>query len=97
MALIKGTCPNCGTGYQIDDSKIPDKGAYGRCAKCKERFFVKKKDSFQKTSPNIEGMTCPHCHHKRQEGDIKCLYCGIVFAKYYEMDRVKEHDKTEEL
>ena len=42
---MKVTCPKCEAVYSIDDSKIPDKGAYGNCPKCKERFFVKKEDT----------------------------------------------------
>ena len=44
---MKVKCPKCEAVYKMDDSKIPDNGAYARCPKCKERFFVKKKDSFQ--------------------------------------------------
>ena len=33
-------CPECQTGYQIDESKIPPRGAYTRCRKCQTRFKV---------------------------------------------------------
>lgn len=39
---MKATCPNCQASYQIDDSKIPDKGIYGRCPKCNHLFWIAK-------------------------------------------------------
>ena len=37
---MKFNCPNCGIGYKIDPARLPDKGAYTRCKKCKHRFLV---------------------------------------------------------
>ena len=34
------TCPTCQAGYQIDESRIPDRGAYTRCRNCQTRFKV---------------------------------------------------------
>lgn len=39
---MKIQCPDCKTGYQVDDAKIPDKGAYVRCRKCQTRFLVQR-------------------------------------------------------
>jgi predicted Zn finger-like uncharacterized protein len=39
-AMMKAECPNCGAVYQIDDTKIPDKGAHATCAKCQTRFHI---------------------------------------------------------
>ncbi len=48
---MKVQCPECGFTSQIDDSKVPDKGAYTRCRKCHTRFFLSKETDFQeKTS-----------------------------------------------
>ena len=33
-------CPACQSGYQIDESKIPARGAYTRCRNCQTRFKV---------------------------------------------------------
>ncbi len=33
-------CPNCQSGYQVDESKIPARGAYTRCRNCQTRFKV---------------------------------------------------------
>lgn len=33
-------CPNCKAVYRVDETKIPDKGAYTRCKKCQTRFLV---------------------------------------------------------
>jgi len=35
-------CPNCKTGYQVPDEKIPEEGMKVRCSKCKHVFEVKK-------------------------------------------------------
>ena len=44
---MKITCPSCQTSYQMNDSKIPDKGIYGRCSKCQQRFLIKKETNAQ--------------------------------------------------
>ena len=36
-------CPHCGTGYQIDESRILPQGSPTRCKKCQARFLVRKK------------------------------------------------------
>lgn len=35
-------CPSCKEKYRIDETRIPDKGAYARCKKCQTRFLVQK-------------------------------------------------------
>jgi len=45
MANMIVKCPNCKSGYQIDETKIPVKGAYTRCKQCQTRFLVQKKPS----------------------------------------------------
>jgi predicted Zn finger-like uncharacterized protein len=35
------TCEQCATQFQLDDARIPEKGARVRCSRCKHRFFVK--------------------------------------------------------
>ncbi len=35
-------CPNCKVVYRVDETRIPDKGAYTRCKKCQTRFLVQK-------------------------------------------------------
>jgi tetratricopeptide (TPR) repeat protein len=39
---MKAQCPTCGYVHNINDSKIPDKGIYGLCRNCRNRFFIKK-------------------------------------------------------
>lgn len=39
---MKSRCPNCGTTYNVEESKIPDKGTYARCYSCQTRFFIKR-------------------------------------------------------
>jgi len=70
---MKGECPNCGAVYQIDDSKIPDEGGYGRCPKCQTRFFIKKEFSSQ---PKL--MHCPRCGIDVERSNF-CSNCGFDF------------------
>lgn len=35
------TCEQCRTQFQLDDSRIPERGARVRCSRCKNSFFVK--------------------------------------------------------
>ncbi|MDD2365893.1 MAG: zinc-ribbon domain-containing protein [Desulfuromonadaceae bacterium] len=39
---MKFACPECNLGGEIEDSKIPEGGAWGTCPKCKTRFNVKR-------------------------------------------------------
>ena len=81
---MKVQCPNCEASYQIDDSKIPEKGAFATCSKCKNRFQVKR-EAPQKESPaKIEAaeeviIPCPDCGHWNISSD-KCESCGKVFT-----------------
>lgn len=34
-------CPECSVGFNLDDSKVPDDGAWVRCSKCQHVFEVK--------------------------------------------------------
>jgi predicted Zn finger-like uncharacterized protein len=43
MANMIVKCPKCKSGYQIDETKIPAKGAHTRCKQCQTRFLVQKK------------------------------------------------------
>jgi len=38
---MKTQCPKCKTMLKTEDSKIPKRGAFGRCPKCSERIFIK--------------------------------------------------------
>ncbi len=48
---MKVKCSRCGAVYQINASKIPDKGVYTKCTKCQAQFFIKKGDNFQEVPP----------------------------------------------
>ena len=39
---MKAQCPKCKAVYNIDDAKIPEKGAQATCSKCKTRFQITK-------------------------------------------------------
>jgi len=57
--MIEVKCPNCGVVYQIDDSKIPDKGAYATCAKCRTRFFLKRDVNSQEDTTQHDEKQAP--------------------------------------
>ena len=82
---MKAQCPKCKAVYNIDDSKIPEKGAQATCAKCKTRFPIKKgaeapapakKDKADEIHTII---TCPSCGHVNLTVD-KCSKCNAVFS-----------------
>jgi len=85
-------CSNCGAVHNIEDSKIPEKGAYATCRDCKNRFFVvKQKDSNIISNTNLKNKKsvnhksddkCPKCGHIKIEKVDTCPNCGIVYEKY---------------
>jgi predicted Zn finger-like uncharacterized protein len=79
---MKVECPKCKAVCTADKSKIPDKGIYGRCPKCQNRFFLRKGDGIRETPPEPEKMACPNCRHERNPEDVKCPKCGIIHEKY---------------
>jgi predicted Zn finger-like uncharacterized protein len=77
---MKAQCPNCKAVYNIDDSKIPEKGTFATCSKCKTRFEVKKKPKEPaKDAPQMI-ITCPNCGHVNISSD-KCARCGNIFSE----------------
>ena len=34
------TCPDCDTSFQLDESRIPQKGIRVRCSRCKHAFHL---------------------------------------------------------
>lgn len=77
---MKVQCSNCKAVYQIDESKIPEKGAYVTCSKCKTRFHIKKEPKAQKEEHKEEIIPCPNCGHVNISTDT-CVSCGTVFSK----------------
>jgi predicted Zn finger-like uncharacterized protein len=80
---MKVQCPSCKTLYNIDDAKIPDKGANVTCAKCKTRFEVRKTPNPQpahSAAPKQDKIIiCPSCQHINLTMD-KCVQCGYAFT-----------------
>lgn len=82
-------CSKCGSTYQIDESKIPDKGAHARCKKCQNRIFIKKQaakpDKKVNILPNQQPLNKPTTNppetntqveiHQKQ-ANIVCSKCG---------------------
>lgn len=77
---MKAQCPNCHAVYNIDDSKIPEKGAQATCAKCKTRFEIKKKPPEKDGEEAQTIITCPNCGHVNLTPD-KCSQCSNVFSE----------------
>ena len=42
---MKTNCPKCEAVYNIDDAKIPEKGAVATCKKCQARFRISKQET----------------------------------------------------
>jgi len=77
---MKVQCPNCRAVYNIDDSKIPEKGTHANCSKCKTRFEIKKKSMDQEGEASKTIITCPNCGHVNISSN-KCSQCGNVFSE----------------
>jgi predicted Zn finger-like uncharacterized protein len=42
---MKAQCPHCQAVYNISEAKIPPQGTYGRCTRCKKRFFISRQST----------------------------------------------------
>ncbi len=89
---MKDRCPSCGSAYQIDDLKVPDKGAYARCPKCHARFFLTKEVKSREEGSHVQKqenhmIICPKCGYQRQPKDDEftppeeCPKCGALYEK----------------
>ena len=90
---MKIQCHNCKAVYQIDDARIPDKGAYVRCKKCQTKFLVRKEieaevpDServFEGSVSDQEELVDVYIGENNQEKAIKLLFDLIT---RYAMER----------
>jgi predicted Zn finger-like uncharacterized protein len=59
MVIMVVKCPTCQSGYQIDESKIPARGAYTRCKKCQTRFKVQPPDAAAPPADNGSELPAP--------------------------------------
>jgi len=91
---MEARCPSCEAVYQIDDSKIPDKGAYATCVKCRKRFHIKN-PKVQNGESKQKTITCPNCGHLNIPSET-CAKCGIIFSKYSEAQKKKEQEVLEQ-
>lgn len=78
-------CNQCEAIFNIDESKVPEKGAKAKCTKCGAAIIVQKKTGTDKP-------TCPKCGAERKEGEAECVKCGVVYVKF----RVSQGDMTQE-
>jgi predicted Zn finger-like uncharacterized protein len=81
---MKVKCSNCGAVYQIDDSKIPEKGIHATCKKCNTRFrIIKKVAATKKEGAHEEIIPCPKCGHVNiaSISSDACVSCGAAFSE----------------
>jgi predicted Zn finger-like uncharacterized protein len=88
---MKIQCPDCKATSKVDDAKIPDKGIYVRCPKCRTRLFLAKDGAVRKhpvdtPKEKVRTKTCPRCGYQRQATDdvspsTKCPKCGGAYKK----------------
>lgn len=104
---MKIQCPKCNATCNIDESKIPERGAYLRCKKCQNKFHIEKpsEDIELETEEAItenkkEATTqCPFCKEEIVVGAIKCKHCGSMLTatkkgKYTEYSQVPWYRKN---
>ncbi|HNW82505.1 MAG TPA: tetratricopeptide repeat protein [bacterium] len=53
---MKIKCPHCNTNYNVDDSRIPEKGLLVKCSVCQNQYRIKKKQD-EVTDDDIVGQT----------------------------------------
>ena len=71
---MKIVCPNCNTNYQIDDSKIPEKGLLVKCSACGNKFRVFKEA--ENTGEPAAGDTSEENKNKAG-GDMDSLFDSV--------------------
>ena len=82
---MKITCPTCQWSAEVPEDRIPVGGVTATCRKCQTRFSVSRvADS---TPP--PGFSCPKCGTAQPES-AACTHCHIIFAKFAELQRIKE-------
>lgn len=54
-SALRFCCPVCQSGLRIPASKVPNKGAWGKCPKCLERIFVTNYDALHTSEPGEGG------------------------------------------
>ena len=74
---MKIQCESCQATYNIDESKIPEKGATARCKKCGSRILIRKPAPIE-----VKTKSCPKCGSPVSEDATDCMMCGLVLAKY---------------
>jgi len=53
---MKITCPHCSTVYNIDDSRISDKGLLVKCSVCENQYRIKKRKELPIEEDDIVGL-----------------------------------------
>ncbi|MFW5854331.1 MAG: rod shape-determining protein MreB [Thermodesulfobacteriota bacterium] len=66
-------CPKCRTRFPVDAAKIPARGIYARCGRCRHRFLLKLKSASLNPAPAPRRrVTCDNCD--RRIGKLENLY-----------------------
>ena len=61
---MKIVCSKCGTNYQIDDSKIPEKGLLVKCSVCQNKFRVFKNEENESEEAAGSGVNMASFHEE---------------------------------
>ena len=94
---MKIQCPNCKAGYQVDDAKIPDKGAYVRCKKCQTKFLIQRETEaegpesakvFEGSISAQEKLVDVYIEENNQEKAVKLL-CELITRYAMENNFIK--------
>ena len=102
---MKIQCPNCKTGYQVDDAKIPDKGASVRCGKCQTKFLVQRETKavepesekvLEGSISDQEKLVDVYIEENNQEKAVKLL-CELITVYALEKNFIKAEELRDKL
>lgn len=81
-------CGSCESGYNIDDSKIPDNGAKVRCKSCQDTIILKKRiNSIEMTAIETSAQPVKKIGNKITYGQkwlitVICFYAYSLFLSF---------------
>jgi hypothetical protein len=87
---MKIECPNCKFAGNAPDDLIAEQPVFATCPKCKTKFEV----SRLAVPEQKPVFSCPKCGVSQNSAD-SCINCGLVFAKYYKAQEMKEPQPQE--
>jgi len=106
VVTMKIVCPHCNTNYQIDDSKVPEKGLPVKCSVCGNKFRVFKEEKPEspkeeeiqenKNSSDMDALfdSMPSNNNKAAD-DLDALLGGDFSQKQHD-EAPQDEEKPEE-